>query len=53
MNCFDSMYEIAKNNGIVHTKEEFAKILKKPLIDHEIDVILKPIENKFKRDLKR
>ena len=48
LELFDCMYESAKNNGIVQTKEEFAKILEKPLINHEIDTILKSIENKIR-----
>ncbi len=43
---FDQMYKVAKDNSIVSTKEEFAKILEKPIIDDEINKILKSIEKK-------
>lgn len=46
---FDQMYKTCKDIGIVSTKEEFAKILEKPIINEEIDKILKSVENKIKK----
>ena len=43
---FDLMYRSAVDSGIVHTREDFAKILEKPIIDNEINILLKSIENK-------
>lgn len=48
LELFDHMYKISKDNNHVHSKEEFVKILEKPIINHEIGMILKSVENKIR-----